>query len=827
MKKSSIASTSASTLQNQRLPCYPTAAAAATAQSSVNVKGKEREIVRTLRRQRQTRHPNAESIAWVTSAMGLLQLLPLARGQEGKAYNNVMIQARGEMNNDKSTFRLSHNLPIQLVIVIASIVLFGMFITSIACLFRKSSRSIKSGGKATKKNTWSPGGFNSLYTFTNEIKDGSDSDHESSSNLSKEKSKKTNSALSPVSPMPALLMDGSKEIVAMPTPSHQNRSQGWQLFDYPVPLPQIDANDVESARRPSRRPSFIDRLLAHRADPNDARLPANRAVSLDGPRTPSGGRKLSGSAFLSKFGGPLNPLRSREPSQRLAVVDSDFEGTIGGKDGEIPMAKRIQANRGRFAVDDFTDVASPNVPNRALDKFSPLPNNNRFRRMSYGTPLSSGMAGLGSTAWATNNTPPTVKMDHGRVPTFAELQRHPISLEAANRWTFQSTIDQWVQGSVTAGAPPNSRRGSTNSFLTIGGASQFTMSQKDDTGLERIVSIRPHFAPTTTLASWLVEEGKEGLTEDEQENSIIEKYLACGSQVGSYSDTDFEPRRGSLWERHDQIDSNQSNGSHHRQSQFERGMHKENEEEPVEMLKDATATLPAWGNDQEVLEEEKRQIDRRQRYLLKEKKRAERRAMRQQREKAMYLAAEPISPKTTVEQQQKNHLILDMREKKNSNGVAHDYDQQRRAESYQQQLRLCPSINGFNAPVFSHQQKVQQQQAPSRPLLSKNDLIDRPSARAIVLSPPESPLTSASEGPPSSSYFVNRRSDNFLVPSSRSRSSASQRSSSHSQISQSHLQEVRKASSSKQYQPGSFHHHQHSHQYRTSKRSVSERHFVM
>jgi hypothetical protein len=666
----------------------------------------------------------------MTSAVALLHSMPPAFGQE------ITLKARS--TDAAHSIQVGRNLPILLVIIFGSLTLLTMFVTALACLFRSSSsrsgsKSERSsfaegveGGDSRKRNTWSPGGLDNTsvfaLTYSGESMDGS-RDSLMIAKEGKGSSRKGSAFMSPVSPMPALKdhdrfdEKGSNmfyslpgvnrgQPINVPSPvamSPRVRGNGWQLYDNPVPHSGIVGGDVEAAGLlPSRRPSFIDRLLAHRADPNDARLP-NGPDSPAVPRIPSS-RKVSGSAILSA----LNPLRSRDNSQkRMTAVESDFEGSIGGRDGEIPMAKRH--NQGRFAFDEVTvAAASPAVHRQSIDRFSPLPP--RFFSGRQGsTPHTPGLAGVGAT-WNQDET--TLSKDnHGRVPTFAELQRIAVCPADANRWKMQTTIDEWVQGSRFAGRPPPSRKGSSASFLTAGGISQVTrsVSQREtgEVGLDRVPSLRPHFAATTTLASWLDKDQKviDEQSEGEEAKDQVKGEVPSMDRPPSY--------------------------------------HSQKMRLPSSSSIDGTMGHAIDANLKIMRESEEERS--RQKQLAKDQRRAEKRAVRQQQSEEAAI---------------RRSIIMEQRK---------DYIQSMNA-SREQHHHLDPD------EIVAQSRR------------SSTKIINFPSHRSAnrmmsPMSPPESPLTSASEGP---CRTPRRRSEHFLVPSSRSRSSVysgSMRSVSHSVVS--------------------------------------------
>ena len=176
--------------------------------------------------------------------------------------------------------------------------------------------------------------------------------------------------------------------------------KGWTLFDPPVtgiqqPEPAVTASlagntrggnysaarqelanqDVGSFTWPSsmeRQPSFIERLVQrhHQALelPTTAPLPypfqakpvqpASRMASLGG---------VANRAVMNTLPPTLRNAATTASRQRATrkryhdmqpYLDSDFEGTIGGKDRELPIARRLRRTEERMAVDCTTEEES-------------------------------------------------------------------------------------------------------------------------------------------------------------------------------------------------------------------------------------------------------------------------------------------------------------------------------------------------------------------------------------------------------------------------------------------------------------------------------------
>ncbi|KAN0065942.1 hypothetical protein ACQY0O_001076 [Thecaphora frezii] len=386
---------------------------------------------------------------------------------------------------------------------------------------------------------------------------------------------------------------------------------------------------------PTRRPSLLERVLKQRGgscDGAEAEVvqPSSNGADLDVADTPrssnsptkagvAGASRFSGmgvnasrtvlsmipatlrnAASTSRAFGGRNLLRPQLPH------DSDFEGTIGAKDRDLPMARRIGKKAERFAMEYSTEEEHSPAGFGAPSGISGFPGTPGGRNVAgtMGRPLdfTPGMAGIGA-AWQARRNEKTAElarlaeveklamMQHGaanfpqqplpaldyqralleqRLQWEAHMMGHPMAdphrlLQqtqallaaqhgiASGRERLMETVAKWQADSRDAepvfdpytSAPPNVRgsmrgvkgraadvgrsgscRSATTSEVTsiscgssITGLSAFyegkgaaAASPADALGaaggdgndqLSRVPSIRPQFAATTTLSSWL------------------------------------------------------------------------------------------------------------------------------------------------------------------------------------------------------------------------------------------------------------------------------------------------------------------------------------
>ncbi|SPO28255.1 uncharacterized protein UTRI_04652_B [Ustilago trichophora] len=176
--------------------------------------------------------------------------------------------------------------------------------------------------------------------------------------------------------------------------------KGWTLFDPPVaplqppepaatnpPANRTGGGNYGAARGEladqnlggftwptsvERQPSFIERLVQrhHQASelPTTATLPypfqakptqpASRMASLGG----AANRAVMNMLPVTLRNAATTASRQRATRKRYhdmqPYLDSDFEGTIGGKDRELPMARRLRRTEERMAVDCTTEEES-------------------------------------------------------------------------------------------------------------------------------------------------------------------------------------------------------------------------------------------------------------------------------------------------------------------------------------------------------------------------------------------------------------------------------------------------------------------------------------
>ncbi|SOV06731.1 uncharacterized protein UDID_05591 [Ustilago sp. UG-2017a] len=292
--------------------------------------------------------------------------------------------------------------------------------------------------------------------------------------------------------------------------------KGWTLFDPPVtgiqqPEPAVTASlagntrggnysaarqelanqDVGSFTWPSsmeRQPSFIERLVQrhHQALelPTTAPLPypfqakpvqpASRMASLGG---------VANRAVMNMLPPTLRNAATTASRQRATrkryhdmqpYLDSDFEGTIGGKDRELPIARRLRRTEERMAVDCTTEEES-NSPLNTLPLYpGQFDDSLRFPRAqqvlmpSPMVPMTlinadskapveftPGLAGVGA-AWPTKGSEPQVSvrssMANVQMPKVIEPSRAsalPLpALDGDRRSRLLGSVGCWL-GQIT------------------------------------------------------------------------------------------------------------------------------------------------------------------------------------------------------------------------------------------------------------------------------------------------------------------------------------------------------------------------------------------
>lgn len=355
---------------------------------------------------------------------------------------------------------------------------------------------------------------------------------------------------------------------------------------------------------PARRPSFIERLLAQRPAstplPPQLRPPSGadgaQAAFARGPY-PTVCPLPAGYGF-----GTQTPVVSNSPPRRKSLFpiislpymlpsslrnaaaarmnqnkpeapDSDFEGTIGGRDNELPMAKRLGKKANRFRCDvsssgeERSPLAAPQGTTQALDCTPGLAGvGSAWPRLPPLDPLevpSEGVDALTAADGAGAPTPPAAAAVRGgqfvrpahrlmgpRPATLPELQRQraqealrgPTDEEAFDfdprdaRAKLIASVTRWqartqdaepvpgsfasISGSSRACRRPAAKRTITStsgaSYVSEGttmtgssscpGKEDIQNPYMGQTALSPVPSIRPQFAATTTLESWLADE---------------------------------------------------------------------------------------------------------------------------------------------------------------------------------------------------------------------------------------------------------------------------------------------------------------------------------
>ncbi|PWN36410.1 uncharacterized protein FA14DRAFT_155814 [Meira miltonrushii] len=922
----------------------------------------------------------------------------------------------GGQSND-GHISVNHNTPLQLVIVIGVVVLTITLLSSLIWMCCASSRSKyrrdrfskffkigNGGGQKMQSRSWNPQKPGSVYEFGDadsldglSLREKSDVSNDRNSRTSNRSGNNKAPILSPLSPMPMLKEDrgvnpfedaasrnvdqnGSGAAVsAPPQAAHPpvQRGRGWQLFDGQV---NQQGQDLEAGTLPpARRPSFIDRLLAHRslsqtnavkmhtantiASPSptqDAfRAANNRAVlppldrcvttpalfsnsALGGQRTIPSTPAIPGSGLISAIGGAFRRVsqthqqvtgrRKYVPSPRQLPIESDYEGTIGGRDADLPMARRADQRRPLCAESHYTPsftndpfAASPiavqrspainaaaavmagklgagalspcSRPNNMVASPTPLPfapsplgqSQPKMQEKIAGTPHHTpGMAGVG-TNWPRRMSETSIiqiyKDEKGGFDDIKRQRDWQHSHDASSsRPPKKDKLQKWIASNQFAAVPPPddvSRRGSAISFAisdrsmpSVSRQNSVTYatnahrkrpngpkagpSTKSAKELQRIASLRPHFAPMTTLASWLENDGQDEHTEEitsdatvkqskgpemermasrtteAEKHSIIEKYLDRPDEGDPFDDrsqvTDYN-QRGMIWEDIPSASGPPSYRTNPSRTSRKKGIAHEpsaSKRETVTVTGEGGVTAEftlvnsAADNEDEEAERRRLKSEKKMRKRMREARRAAKRAAKEAAaaglnpelmtlpavRAAMNELTDAIntSDSSKAREQTLRHQLLDQSDVVSAEGppsfVEEGVKVEEKSESkvhpvapvkwVAELLDKSPEITeAFQASILMEKLKAEQraqEQLPEYKASSprsksrskavkpkKSNSYTRKSRRARlpvvrVLSPPESPLTSASEYPSSvdrqrRSSMPNNRS--FLVESRR------------------------------------------------------------
>ncbi|CEH16894.1 hypothetical protein CBOM_02982 [Ceraceosorus bombacis] len=642
---------------------------------------------------------------------------------------------------------------------------------------------------------------------------------------------------------------------------------------------------------PARRPSFIERLLVAR--PNSAGLPdvlrgdEEQRISnphqsttddllpsatqlhetfIDPPdksqrqvqQPPATRSATLLSTVLSTLGVHQN-ANFKRPQKHARDLDSDFEGTIGAKDVELPMARRVGKRESRFPCDISSDedsAATLAIISRARKTLD------ASGEPYSSTPRTPGLAGLGS-AWArvaplaaaTKRPsplgplcviPPAISAPSvpapaaragaalgGRTITLSELKLlqsqkdlgHVLSPASNNRHKLESTVARWLTVSryadlvqqtplATQGALPRMprRRDSAHS-LTQSEGSSMTLASSDQ-GLSRMPSIVPRFGATTTLESWLEKDPIKGDSSDAGVNELVnilgmysmgDGASTAGSE--SLSLADVPPKRpleASAGGATPMISlptgdsilppSYRSFGTAERLQR----------EETKSSNGSSRSRTQTWSQSNEALEEEKRQVDRRQKLHRKEQRRSARMQARHLALSQEAEAQQATQAASVEEAQDRRHTILDFAMLTAGQSPRVGVTRSRSLASSVYSNNTAPS-EYCNAPILSNPATVnrlsviQEHKSPSSQESQAEQAVAAPSPQSAIeakatlhvpvqkrrvssarlmapLSPPDSPWTSPDSrtGPNNGRWQggPQRPRDSFIVPKRSAATSA-------------------------------------------------------
>lgn len=359
---------------------------------------------------------------------------------------------------------LSKNTPVLVVIIVGSIVAAATVLYGMAWLCRRSGRNRRSRARAARNN-WSPRGEDSQSDFatmeTSEI--GAMKRFSSHFQTSPIPALKTdeeslnggvsgqNRTLNHVDHLqfklaaphqintPAQL--SGPLVLTGSMPSRDGR--GWALYDQPLPVASSRGSDDKGRQdvrhssdgvNPPRRPTFVQKAIAHPSRGStvnvDAKLSrSEQAASASshseqgtksGPTsrsnttgTAAGGllAALSSTLPIPSGTGPAKerythwPAKSFRRKSTNIPIDSDFEGTIGAPDKEVPRAVRVKKGH-RFVCEASSGSSageeSDFIPDESVTSVIPRQRAGAVGMLSLeagATPRTPGVAGVGAS-WA-------------------------------------------------------------------------------------------------------------------------------------------------------------------------------------------------------------------------------------------------------------------------------------------------------------------------------------------------------------------------------------------------------------------------------------------
>lgn len=449
---------------------------------------------------------------------------------------------------------LHHNTPLILCIVVGAIVITATLSVGLAWLLRLACCAGDRRARRKRKldrSTWSPSAdvsrdhedkaeaHNSFDSVTVTGDDDSEGKDAKIDLLFKETAQD-----GPVSrDMPVLgYADNGK---AQDAPRSTWNGKGWTLFDPPVepiqpPEPAITNEPTVATRGGNygvarqeladrdvggftwptsveRQPSFIERLVQrhHQASdlPTAAPLPypfqakppqpASRMASLGG----AANRAVMNMLPVTLRNAATTASRQRATRKRYndmqPYLDSDFEGTIGAKDRELPMARRLRRTEERMAVDWTTEEEGDASAVEDNNKAPPLSNLHTFPRVQpvfvpipvinpqgkVPVEFTPGLAGVGAVwsrrgsqqsllpgpdvpevvrpSMATERLPKVIEPNRASLLSFPALEgdRRSRLLGSVGRWLGQVTEAGEIADPYTALSPRPDRRLTKNGSL--------------------------------------------------------------------------------------------------------------------------------------------------------------------------------------------------------------------------------------------------------------------------------------------------------------------------------------------------------------------------
>ncbi|CAO1626127.1 unnamed protein product [Parajaminaea phylloscopi] len=337
---------------------------------------------------------------------------------------------------------LAHNTPMMIIIIVGALVGFATVLFGLTWLCRRSNTRKRSRRMAMQGN-WSPGAGSSQFSFAHVespetpgqlLASKETFDIVTAAGLQGQS--RSSQAMPAPHQMSTPMMHHTVVTGALPNPN----GRGWALFDQVAPSTAAQAPPADGPTdRPSgeagppRRPTFVQKAIAQPSRGStvdvDARLSqsersappssaSDRSAGCQSPgrpgSVPSGGLL---SAFASSFqqvptstGGGKDrylswPAKSFRRKSTNVPIDSDFEGTIGAPDREVPRAVRLK-NGERFACEATSSSSageesdySPRLPVHKQNLMQPKFGSGMLIFEGGATPRTPGLAGVGA-AWA-------------------------------------------------------------------------------------------------------------------------------------------------------------------------------------------------------------------------------------------------------------------------------------------------------------------------------------------------------------------------------------------------------------------------------------------